>query len=46
MAWLHVGPLGHLYGFAADFTEMLGRFLLARARERLREMRSRARARA
>jgi hypothetical protein len=35
-AWLYTGPLGHLYAGAADVLELLGRFALARARERTR----------
>ena len=33
-AWLYTGPLGHLYGGVADWAELLGRYLWARARRR------------
>ena len=32
---LYTGPLGHLYGGVADWAEMLGRHLWARAAARL-----------
>jgi hypothetical protein len=34
MAWLYTGPLGHLYGGAADWAELFGRYVWARARRR------------
>ena len=34
-AWLYTGPLGHLYGMAADVAELSARYALARARARL-----------
>ena len=29
--WLYTGPLGHLYGGAADWAELLARYAWARA---------------
>ena len=33
-AWIVTGPLGHLYGGAADWLALLGRYAVARARGR------------
>jgi hypothetical protein len=33
-AWLYTGPLGHLYGGVADWTELLARYAWARANGR------------
>jgi hypothetical protein len=33
-AWLYTGPLGHLYGGVADWTELLARYAWARALRR------------
>jgi hypothetical protein len=33
-AWLYTGPLGHLYGGLADWCELMGRYLWAKARGR------------
>jgi hypothetical protein len=33
-AWVVTGPLGHLYGGAADWVALLARYLVARARGR------------
>jgi hypothetical protein len=41
-AWIVTGPVGHLYGGVADWAELLARYALASARERLRVSRSRA----
>jgi hypothetical protein len=37
-AWLLTGPLGHLAGGVADWAELLTRHVLARARERARDV--------
>lgn len=34
-AWLHTGPLGHLYSVAADVTEYFLRWIVRRAKRRL-----------
>jgi hypothetical protein len=36
LAWIYTGPLGHLYGGLADWSILLARVLLARARTRVR----------
>jgi hypothetical protein len=33
-AWLYTGPLGHLYGGIADWSELLARYAWARAHGR------------
>jgi hypothetical protein len=33
-AWLYTGPVGHLYGGLADWSELMGRYLWAKARGR------------
>ena len=42
-AWLYTGPLGHLYGMAADVVQVGVRHLLGRARARARVGQARAR---
>ena len=37
-AWLVTGPVGHLAGGVADWAELLTRYVLARARERPRDV--------
>jgi hypothetical protein len=32
LAWIYTGPVGHLYGGVADWTELMARYLWARAR--------------
>ena len=41
-AWLYTGPVGHLYGGLVDWVSLVGRLLLARARERARGTSSRS----
>jgi hypothetical protein len=36
MAWIYTGPLGHLYGTAADVVQLWAGYLASRARLRLR----------
>ena len=33
-AWLYTGPVGHLYGGVADWSELMVKYLWARARGR------------
>jgi hypothetical protein len=33
-AWLYTGPVGHLYGGVADWTELMTRYLISRTRSR------------
>ena len=40
-AWLYTGPLGHLYGMAADVVQVGVRHLLGRARARVGQARAR-----
>jgi hypothetical protein len=35
IAWLYTGPLGHLYGTAADVIELWGRWGIARTKKAL-----------
>jgi len=37
VAWLYTGPLGHLYGTAADIVELWSRWGLASARARTKK---------
>ena len=39
-AWLYTGPLGHLYGMAADVVQVGVRHLLGRARARVGQARA------
>ncbi|HEV2062815.1 MAG TPA: hypothetical protein VGR12_08195 [Solirubrobacteraceae bacterium] len=34
VTWIYTGPLGHLYGGVADWTELMLRYTWARARGR------------
>ena len=34
LTWLYTGPVGHLYGGTADWSELMARYLWARARGR------------
>jgi hypothetical protein len=36
-AWIYTGPLGHLYGTAADVIQLWVAYLASRARLRLRD---------
>ncbi len=34
LAWVYTGPVGHLYGGVADWSELMARYLWAQARGR------------
>ena len=34
LTWFYTGPVGHLYGGAADWAELMTRYLWAKARGR------------